>query len=207
VNYRLINRRGSGGFVVESALAMAGVEVEIRDLGTAPGTPLPEDFRAINPWRQVPTLIMPDGSTMTECAAILIHLAACHPAARLSPAVGTPAHGQFLRWMVFTSVNVYEGILRAGNYASRFTTEAGCEASVREAATRRTGDALQVLDGAASPEGFMLGARMSVLDVYVAMLFLWFRGEVHAPRLTALTDGVRHDATVGPVWRHHFGER
>ncbi len=79
MSYRLYNRPGSGGFVVEAALALADADFDLVELDSKAGTPLPESFREHNPWRQVPTLILPDGSTMTETAAILIHLAACHP--------------------------------------------------------------------------------------------------------------------------------
>ena len=33
----------------------------------------------MNPMRQIPTLVLPDGEVMTESAAILIYLADLHP--------------------------------------------------------------------------------------------------------------------------------
>ena len=95
--YRLYNRVGSGGFVVEAALALAETAFELEELDSRPSTPLPESFRVHNPWRQVPTLILPDGSTMSETAAILIDLSACHQDKELGPRPGTTAHAQFLR--------------------------------------------------------------------------------------------------------------
>jgi GST-like protein len=44
------------------------------------------EMARVNPMQQVPALILPNGELMTESAAILIHLADSHPAARLSPA-------------------------------------------------------------------------------------------------------------------------
>ena len=66
---------------------------------------------------------------------------------------------------------------------------------------------LSHIDGAIDPGPFLLGPTMSVADVYVAMLFIWYRGEIDAPRLAALTDGVRRHPTVAPIWRSHFGNR
>jgi glutathione S-transferase len=40
--------------------------------------------------QQVPVLVLPNGELMTESAAILIHLADSHPAARLSPTLDDP---------------------------------------------------------------------------------------------------------------------
>ena len=206
MTYRLYNRVGSGGFVVEAALALAGANYELLELDSKPGTPLPESFRDINPWGQVPTLVLPDGSIMTETAAILIHLAACHPDKGLAPNPGTPAHAAFLRWIIFTNVNVYEAVLRR-SYPFRYTTDPHAHEATRDAAIARMGEALGVLEAAIDSGPFLLGETMNLADVYIAMLFIWFRGAIDAPRLTGLTDGVRQHPTVAPIWRRHFGDR
>ncbi len=206
MTYRLYNRVGSGGFVAEAALALADASYELEELDSKPGTPLPDSFRTTNPWRQVPTLVLPDGSTLTETAAILIHIAACFPDKGLAPPPGTSEHAAFLRWMVFTNVNVYEAVLRR-SYPSRYTTDPNSIEATQEAAIARMGDALTVLENAIETGPFLLGETMSVADIYIAMLFVWFRGTIDAPRLTALTEGVRRHAVVGPIWRRHFGDR
>ena len=38
-----------------------------------------EELRRINPLAQIPTLVLDDGSALTESAAILIHLGLAHP--------------------------------------------------------------------------------------------------------------------------------
>ena len=205
MSYTLYNRPGSGGFVVEAALALAGAPFELIELDSKPGTPLPESFRETNPWGQVPTLILPDGTTMTETAAILVHLALCFPARRLAPPPGTPAHGAFLRWTIFANVNLYESVLRRV-YPSRFTDDPEGHDALRNAAVRRTGAGLAVVD--AHVEGpFLLGAEMTLADIYIAMLFAWHRGRVEAPRLARIAEAVRGHPVVGPIWRRHFGER
>jgi len=206
MTYRLYNRVGSGGFVVEAALALAGAPCELVELDSEPSTPLPESFRAINPWGQVPTLVLPDGSTMTESAAILIHLAACHPDKKLAPLPGTPAHARFLRWTVFANVNIYESTLRR-SYPFRYTADPQAHDATRQAAIARMGEALAVLEKAIGAGPFLLGETMSLADVYFAMLFIWFRGRIEAPSLTRLTEAVRRHPTVAPIWRRHFGDR
>ncbi len=206
MTYRLFNRVGSGGFVVEAALALAGADFELDELDSKPGTPLPDSFREVNAWGQVPTLILPDGSTMTETAAILIHLALSHRDVELAPAPGTPAHGQFLRWLVFANVNVYEAILRR-IYPHRYTSDPDAHEATRKSAKVRAKEALAVLDGAVGDGPFLLGEKMCLADVYVAMLFIWCSDGTDEPNLARLADGVRRDAVVGPLWRRHFGER
>lgn len=204
--YTLYNRVGSGGMVVEAALALAGADYALAEIDSAPGSALPESFRETNPWRQVPTLILPDGSTMTETSAILIHLAACFPEKALAPAPGTPAHAAFLRWIVFANVNVYEAVLRRV-YPERYCGDPAAADATRAAAIARTSEALAVLERAATPGPFLLGERMSFLDVYVAMLLVWHRGEVDAPNLARIMTAARTHPIVAPIWTRHFGER
>ena len=119
MSYTLYNRPGSGGFVVEAALTLAETPFQLIELDSKAGTTLPDSFRETNPWGQLPTLILPDGSTMTETAAMLIHIAAAFPEKNLAPPPGTPAHAAFLRWTVFAGINVYEARPRCWAPGSR----------------------------------------------------------------------------------------
>ena len=205
MSYVLYNRPGSGGLVVEAALALAEAPFELIELDSKAGTPLPERFRETNPWGQLPTLILPDGTTMTETSAILVHLALCFPDKCLAPPPGTPAHGAFLRWTTFANVNLYEAVLRRG-YPFRFTDDPEGYDALRSAANRRMGEALAVIE--ANVEGpFLLGEEMSVADVYIAMFLVWNRDDVEAPRLARIAEVVRGHPVVGPIWRRHFGAR
>ena len=205
MSYTLYNRRGSGGFVVEAALALAGAQFELIELDSKAGTPLPESFRETNPWGQLPTLILPDGTTMTETSAILVHLACCFPDKHLAPPPGTSAHGAFLRWTAFANVNLYEGVLRRG-YPFRFTDDPKGYDALRSAANRRMGEALGLIES--HVEGlFLLGDEMTVADIYIAMFFAWYRAEIEAPHLARIAQAVRGHPVVGPIWRRHFGER
>lgn len=205
MNYTLYNRPGSGGFVVEAALVLAEAPFELVELDSRAGTPLPESFRATNPWGQLPVLVLPDGSAMTETSAILVHLALAFPEKRLAPSPGASAHAAFLRWTVFASVNLYEPVLRR-NYPFRFTDDADGHDAVQSAAIRRMGEALAVID-AHVEEPFLLGGEMTVADIYLAMFLVWYRGDAETPRLTRIGEAVRTHPVVGPVWRRHYGDR
>ena len=205
MSYTLYNRPGSGGFVVEAALTLAAAPFELVELDSKAGTPLPESFRETSPWGQLPVLVLPDGSVMTETSAILVHLALSFPDKRLAPPPGTPAHGAFLRWTVFANVNLYEAVLRRG-YPFRFTDDPGGHDALRSAAVRRMGEALAVID--AHVEGpFLLGEEMTAADIYLAMFLVWYRGDAAPPRLVRIGDAVRRHPVVGPIWRRHFGDR
>ena len=204
MSYTLYNRLGSGGLVVEAALTLANVPFELIELDSQKGTPLPESFRATNPWCQLPAVILPDGSTMTETSAILVHLALCFPEARLAPPPGTPAHAAFLRWTTFANVNLYEALVRR-IYPFRYTDDPEGYDALRSAASRRMDGALAVVD--AHVEGsFLLGDEMTIADIYIAMFVAWHGSADEVPRLARIARAVRDHPVVGPIWRRHLGE-
>ena len=204
--YKLYNRTGSGGFVVEAALALAGQPCELVTMETQPRTPLPESFREINPWRQVPVLIADDGLTMTETAAILIYIANLHPGDDVGPMIGTKEYTAFLRWIVFLSVNVYEGRLRWA-YPERYTSDENGAPGIRSAALERNAKAFTVFENELQVGKFLLGSKMSVADVYLAMLFAWHRDSAGFARCEALTHRIAGHPVVAPLWQRNFDHR
>ena len=205
MTYTLYNRPGSGGFVVEAALTLAEASFELVELGSKPGTSLPEEFKETNPWGQLPTLILPDGSKMTESSAMLIHIAAAHPEKGLAPHPGTPPHAKFLRWTVFAGVNLYEAVARRG-YPFRYTDDEEGYDAVGSASVRRMGEALAVVE-AHIDAPFLLGEDMCLADIYLAMFSIWHMRELNAPRLAEIAEVMRAHAVIGPIWRRHFGDR
>lgn len=203
--YTLYNRPGSGGFAVEAALTLAGQPYDFIDVGNQPGDEMPASFRSINPWGQVPTLILPDGTLMTETGAILTFIAGAHPEARLCPPPWTPPYAAFLRWMTFLGANIYEGILRKG-YPARFTDDPAGLDAVKSAAIRRTNEGFSVLEDALSDSGYLLH-EMSAADIYLAMLFAWRRDFAGLPRCEALTHRIAANEIIAPVWRRNFDHR
>ncbi len=68
-----------------------------------------KELEALNPLKQVPTLQLPDGSVLTEAAAILIHLGLTFPASKLLPQ--DPAQrAQAIRGLVYIAANCYTPI-------------------------------------------------------------------------------------------------
>ncbi|ESY64216.1 glutathione S-transferase family protein [Mesorhizobium sp. M0051] len=168
--YKLYTRRGSGGFVVEAALALANVPFEQIDV---PKTERPDPaFLDISPLNQVPVLTLPDGSSITESAAICILLAERHPNAGLAPAADAPARADFLRWMTFMSSVLYPAVLRF-YYAYRYTTDAEGTNAVKQAAVAEMDRGFAVLDASLEGRDWLVDDRMSVADIYLVMLVAW----------------------------------
>src|SRR3990170_1263555 len=97
-DYRLYGRPGWGSALVEAQLVWYGLPFAFEPVDDLFKSP---DARAklekINPLAQVPTLVMPDGSIMSESAAITLLLADITGHDSLVPPPNAKERGKFLR--------------------------------------------------------------------------------------------------------------
>jgi len=77
-----------------------GADYELHAFDLTTGKHRAPEFLAINPLGKVPTLRHGD-VVVTEQVAIYLYAAELYPEAGLSPAVGDPLRGPYLRWMAF----------------------------------------------------------------------------------------------------------
>ena len=106
--YTLFARPGWGSVLVEAQLAWYGLPFAIEEVDDLfASSAARERLAEVNPVAQVPTLLLPDGSVMTESAAITLHLADIAGITALVPAAGEAVRPRFLRWLVFLLANIY----------------------------------------------------------------------------------------------------
>lgn len=95
--YHHPHSRSAGARVMLEEL---GVDYRIELVNLQAGEQRRPEFLALNPLGKLPTLV--DGDTVvTEQVAVYLHLADRFPEAGLAPAIGDPARGSYLRWMVY----------------------------------------------------------------------------------------------------------
>jgi glutathione S-transferase len=202
--YKLYGRSGSGSFAVQVALEEIGAQYERIWVGREAADVA--RFRATNPTGRVPALVLPDGTTMFESAAMLIHLALGHPQSALAPPPGTGRHALFLQWMVFLSANVYEAVLRI-YYSARYSTRGEADAEViRKQGMEDFCSHLALISQRLGP--FVLGSEYSIADTYLYMLASWYPGEkselyARAPQLEAHTKLMAARPAVAKVEADH----
>jgi glutathione S-transferase len=200
--YTLYARNGAGSVAVEALLAACGADYKVVVLNRKPDGAFEDFFHAINPKAEVPTLVLPDGSVMTESAAMMIHVAEQFPAAGLAPMPGEPARAQFLRWQVYLAAALYGSDLRLF-YPQRYTTDASGADGVKARAAETMAHEFAIYAEALGDRSFMLG-RLSAVDIYAAMLCTWApdMGELFArhPNLKRMYDAVLENAAVKRVW-------
>lgn len=207
--YTLYTRRDTGGAAIEAALAEAGAEFDRIDV---PSRPTPEEaaaLAAINPRGQVPVLVHPDGTVITESSAILTHIADSFPEARLIPAPGSSSRAFHDRWMAFFQANVYEGFLREA-YPDRYIADPAHAAGVKAAAISYVGQHFAIYDQALTDDGpFLFGRRFQVVDIYVWLLCWWSDRDWLArncPRVHRLWAEAGARPHLAAVAARHWGE-
>ena len=205
--YRLFGRPGWGSVIVEAQLAALGLPFdfeEVPDLFTSEQGR--RDLAPLNPLAQVPTLQLPDGSVLTESAAITLHLADACGRDDFVPPPGDAARPQFLRWLAYLVANVYPTFTYV-DVPQRFVKdEAAAKAFADEVAEYRKRLWQHVEAAAGAP--WFCGERFTALDLYVYVMTHWRPGrqwfDENAPKLAAIADRVKDDARFRAAWEHNF---
>jgi glutathione S-transferase len=167
---------------------------------------MPPRLLKLNPLGQVPVLVLPDGSTMTESAAMAIYLADLKPAAGLAPPAGDPARPHYLRWLLYAAVNLYQTFMHVYHAENFIADEAAHPAMIATARENLTRLWTQV-EAALEPGPYLLGARPSAADLYLMMFPYWYEDQGATlkgyPRMARLCANLRERPAVQRVWTHH----
>jgi GST-like protein len=206
--YTLYGFKGSGSAVVELALELAGLPYRLVEAASwEPGSAL-EELQQLNPLRQIPTLQLPDGSILTESAAILLHLGLAHPAAGLLPAAETQ-RAQAIRGLVYIAANCYAAI-GVIDFPERWCANAddAVKEQIREGTRARLHSYWEIFADTYPASPFLNGASLGLLDLMAAVVSKWAGARPHLARVRpaffALVERVQADPKVAPVWRRHW---
>jgi len=165
--YRLYGSPSTASLVVHWMLIELGVPFELEMLDLDAKDQKAADYLALNPGGVVPTLIV-DGAPIVESGAILMLLAERHPGAGLAPAVGSTDRAAWLQWMVWLANNLMPP-MRQWFYAEE---RPGLADEVIQARIEALWDRL---DAHLAGRRFMVGDRLSTVDMLVTMLMRWSR--------------------------------
>jgi GST-like protein len=221
-NISVYSERGSGGVLAEAVLTLLNRPYVLRDVALFPeqGPASAEQLEnagrlgRLNPLRQAPTLVLGGdaedrgGLVMTESAAILIGLADLHPDVGLAPPPSDPARAAFLRWMLYIPGQIYP-MYWVRDVPSRLAGEdPAAQQRVLDRAAERIAECWAAMDRQVRPAPFILGERMTVLDLYVTVVSRWTphrrRFYAVAPKLAEVVRRVDADPRLQRLWAERF---
>lgn len=199
---------GSGSVPVEAALTLLEIAHEVIEAPTWEGDEQRDRVAPVNPMRQIPALVTPDGETITESAAILIWLADNHPEGRLAPAPGDPRRAQFLRWMSFIPASIYSMYWVRDEPSRLVGDDEAAQDQVLARTAERIAACWAVMDVQVQPGRFILGDHLTVLDLYVAVASRWTprrrRFYAEAPNLGQVVRHVDALPELADFWSRRF---
>lgn len=206
---RLYGSNGSGSAAIEAALTLCGADYRVVTAATWEPESALAELRSANALQQIPTLVLPDGSVLTESAAILIHLGLEHPASGLLPA-DPAARAQAIRGLVFIAANCYAAI-GVIDYPERWCAEAddAVTKNLRRGARARLHHCWDMFaDAFGAPPAFFGGIAPGALDIHAAVVSRWSGARAHLkrerPALHALLERVDAHPLLAPIFARHW---
>jgi GST-like protein len=207
--YMLYGKAGSGSASVEAALTLAHAPFRIVETASWAQNDAYAGMLAVNPLGQIPTLVLDDGSALSESAAILMHLGSVHPEAKLLPG-DAAQRAQVLRGVVFIAANCYSAISII-DFPERWCENAEGDEAVQQrirAGTRaRLHRHWEMFADVFPAKPWLSGADPGALDLLAAVVSKWAGTRQHlAQARPALHDALlrieAHPEVAGVFARH-----
>lgn len=202
----LYGSKGSGSAAVEAALARAGLAYTGVDAATWKPGPDYDDLLRVNPLGQIPTLVLADGTVLTESAAILIHLGLTAAPGLLLPAEAS-ARARAIRGLVFIAANCYAAI-SVLDYPERWCEpcDDATKARIRDG-TRARLHHHWTLFADQFAIGFDAGSP-GALELLATVVSRWLGTRAHLqaqrPAFHAQLEGVEQCTDVAAVFQRHW---
>ena len=207
--YKLYWSASSGAMTPQALLEEIGADYEKIVIDIDKGEHQSAEFLAVNPMAQIPALVLPDGTLMTETAAIALQIVDRHPEAKLAPEPGSALRAHFLRWLFFLASNLYPTNIRF-YYADRYTSESDDPSAVegvKRAAQAEIDRQFDVIEDVLDAGPYLLGETFSAVDIYLWMLIEWHpdptRLSAQCPRVNTLAELVRARPAVARIAAEH----
>ncbi|MBJ9846664.1 MULTISPECIES: glutathione S-transferase family protein [Citrobacter] len=181
---------GWGSAISEVMLTLADIPYSFIDVdGFDCDGPARELLKTMNPLCQVPTLVLENGSVMTETAAIALMILDRRP--ELSPPVGHAERQQFQRLLIWLVANVYPTFTYA-DYPERWVPDA--PAQLKKNCIEYRKSLYMWLNNQLSAEPYAFGDQLTLLDIYIAVMRTWGPGhdwfQDNTPNISAIADAV-----------------
>lgn len=204
---KLYGEPGWGSVLVEAQLVWYGIPFEFHQVGDLfAGNNTSQELASLNPLRQIPTLVLPDCSVMTESAAITLLLADQTGSTELVPEPGSKERARFLRWLIFITSNIYPTYTYADE-PSRFVQSKEAQAGFADVVSEYAKKLYLILNEESSAPWF-LGERFSAIDIYICTMTHWRPRrpwfDANTPGLAAIADAARALPKLSEVWTGNF---
>jgi GST-like protein len=206
--YTLYGKKGSGSASTEAALEIIGAPYRIVETASWATNAAFDELLKINPLGQIPTLVLPDGSVLSESAAILLHLGSVHPESGLLPA-DTSARAQAMRGLVFIAANCYAAI-SVIDFPERFCKDAdeAVQERMRAGTRARLHQYWEMFADLFPARPFLGGEKLGALDLLAAVVSKWAGSRAHLqnarPAFHQTLMRIENEPKIATVFAKHW---
>ena len=206
--YTLYGNQGSGSAAIEAALALVGAPCRIVETASWDKNDAFRELLKVNPLGQIPTLLLPDGSALSESAAILIHLGSVHPDSGLLPRAES-ARAQALRGLVYIAANCYAAISII-DYPERWCADAdeATQQRIRAGTRTRLHRHWEIFADLFPARPWLGGETIGALDLLAAVVSKWAGSRPHLqqarPAFYETLLRIEAQPAVAPVFARHW---
>lgn len=147
--------------LLEAGVKFEPVAVERGTKKTADG----KDYNSINPKGYVPTLVLDDGSVLTENVAVLTYISTLDPSGQLAPKLGSMECFRILEWLAYINSEIHKAV----GVIFRPASSEEVKKAAREAALNR----LAFIEKSLGEKPFLTGDTFTVADAYLYVVLSW----------------------------------
>ena len=162
--------------IAQWMLEEVGAVYEIAPIDFEAGDNRKPEFLTINPMGKIPTLVLSDGTVLTETAAIVAFLADAFPDKKLAPPVTSSARGTYYRWLFFAAA-VFEAAL-----TDKMMRKDAAPLAKSAVGWGTYDEVVDTIEGALGKSDYLLGERFCAADLYMGAQ-LRYAGLFGAPRI------------------------
>ncbi len=203
----LYGAKGGGSAIIEAQLDLLGIPYTRHYLAWEELSAPEGALAQVNPMCEIPTLLLPDGSVMTESAAITLWLGAKTPEGGLVPKADAPAYPQFLRWLVWLVASIYP-TFTYGDHPERLLAGVDDARVLRTGTDRRREALWQRFEAQIDPAPWLLGKDISALDIYLAIMTRWRPGRdwfrTNCPKLFGVATRLDGHPALKGMWERNY---
>jgi GST-like protein len=206
--YTLFGFQGSGSAAIEMAFELAELPLKIIEAASWEEGSSIEQLGTLNPLKQIPTLVLPEGGILTESAAILIELGLRYPASGLLPA-DAAGRSQAIRGLIFIAANCYSaiGII---DYPERWLIEGSdpVREAVRDGARHRLHKNWEIFADSFALTDVISGEVPTALDSLAVVVSQWSGSRAHLraarPSFLASLERLELHEKLAPICQRHW---
>jgi GST-like protein len=203
-NPLVIGTKGCGSVLAEAFLTLTDIEYDRKEIDYGGKSEETEELRRHNPLGQVPTLVLPNGTVLTESLGVAAYADSREPGILIPRS--TDLAPRFWRWAVFMVAAVYPTFTYGDSPEKWVKNEEGA-AQLRESTDEWRKKLWKIVEGECGAPYF-LGETFSAIDVYFAAMVnwrprrAWFKE--NCQKIEAIAQSVETRPKLKSVWSANF---